>query len=462
MNKILFLSLFTLSSFFSYSQCWSKVSTGGAHTLGIGADNSLWSWGRSQAGQLGLGDLSSKNIPTKVGSDLNWSKISSGNAHSLALKLDGTLWVWGRNTTGQLGNPAIGQNLLVPTQLGTDNDWIFISAGDEYSLAIKNNGTLWAWGENVYGQLGDNTFGTGNYLSTPTQIGTDTNWSYVSAGTTHTLAIKTDGTLWGFGQNNFGKLGDGSIIDKVVPTQIGTASDWQTVEAAIKHSIALKTNGSLWTWGDNTDGQLGNGLSGAAAAQSAPINIEAGNTFQKITRGQKHTLVKRSNGTLWSWGGNVTAQLGDNTFVPKPNPTAVSSVIDTWDFVSSRVSHCAGLKSDGSLYTWGSNLYGQLGDASQTTRKIPTLIACPVLANNQFNLTNGFSIYPNPTSSLLNVEMVDGLELSKIQIVDLTGKIVLEQNQNLNILNVENLANGLYIIQMYSENKSFTGKFVKN
>lgn len=462
MNKITFLFLINFSYIISYSQCWSNVSTGEEHTIGIGVDNSLWSWGRSQAGQLGLGNLSSKNVPSKVGSDLNWSKISSGNAHNLALKIDGTLWVWGRNTTGQLGNPAIGQNILVPTQLGTDNGWVFISAGDDYSIALKTNGTLWAWGDNVYGQLGNNTFGTGNFLTTPTQIGTDTDWTYVSGGKTHTMALKNNGTLWGWGQNNFGKLGDGSIIDKIVPSRIGTASDWLTVEVAINHSIALKTNGSLWTWGDNTDGKLGNGLNGAVAAQSAPINIDAGNTFLKITRGQRHTLVKRANGKLWSWGANVSGQLGDNTFLPKFNPTAVSSIIDTWEFISSRVSHCAALKSDGTLYMWGSNSQGQLGDASLITKKIPTLIACPVLANNQFNLTNGFSIYPNPTNSLLNVEMVDSLELSKIQIVDVTGKIVLEQNQDLNIINVENLANGLYIIQMYSENKSFTGKFIKN
>ncbi len=466
MKKITFLLLLLLSSFFAHSQCWSKVSTGGAHTLGIGADNSLWSWGRSQAGQLGLGDLNSRNAPTKVGTDQNWVTISAGNGHSLALKSNGTLWVWGRNTTGQLGNPLIGDNLLVPTQLGTDTDWSFISAGDEYSIAIKTNGTLWAWGDNVYGQLGDNTSGSGNIRTTPIQIGTDTNWVFASAGTTHTLAIKSNGTLWGFGQNNFGKLGDGTIIDKLTPTQIGTDANWQTVEASIKHSIALKTNGSLWTWGDNTDGQLGNGLSGSINSQSAPINIEPGSVFSKITRGQKHSSIKRADGTLWSWGNNTSAQLGDNTFSPRTSPTAVVTTVTNWQTVNSRVSHCAGLLPDGTLYMWGSNLYGQLGDGvtPSATKKIPTLIACPTLnplSNNQFGL-NGFNIYPNPATAVLNIDLDDNLTLNKIIIIDISGKIVIEQIENTNSVNVENLSNGMYIIKMFSENKLYQSKFVKN
>lgn len=462
MKKITLMFFLCLNSLFVNSQCWLKVSTGGAHTLGIGADNSLWSWGRSQSGQLGLGDLNSKNIPTKIGFDQDWIKISAGNAHSLAIKSNGTLWVWGRNITGQLGNPDIGQNILIPSQMGSETNWIFISAGDEYSMAIKNNGTMWAWGDNVYGQLGDNTNGTGNIVTTPIQIGIDNDWAFISAGTTHTFAIKKNGTLWAFGQNNFGKLGDGTIVDKIIPTQIGTDSNWQTVEAGLKHSIALKNDNSLWTWGDNTDGQLGNGLNGASAGQSAPINIESGSKFFKITRGQKHTIVKRANGTLWSWGGNVSGQLGDNTFLAKASPIAVSSTIDTWDYISSRVSHCAALKSDGTLYMWGSNLFGQIGDASNLTKNIPVLIVCPTLSKNQLLFKSGFSIYPNPASSLLNIELIEGQDLSKIIIFDISGKKVLEQTENTRTINIENLANGMYIIEMFSENKSFQSKFVKN
>lgn len=462
MKKITLFFLLLISSFSVNSQCWSTVSTGGAHTLGIGSDKSLWAWGRSQSGQLGLGDLITKNIPTKIGLEQNWSKISAGNAHSLAIKTDGTLWAWGRNTLGQLGNNNPSVNLSVPIQIGTATDWQFISAGDEYSMAIKTDGSLWGWGDNVYGQLGNNTNGGGVFSAVPERIGIENNWRFVSAATSHTLAIKTNNTLWAFGRNNGGKLGDGTTDDRIIPTQIGSLTTWDTVDAATSHSVGLTTNGKLWTWGDNTNGQLGDGNIGTGFGQLNPINIEPANTFLKIARGVQHTIVKRSTGTLSSWGGNVLGQMGDGTFIGKAFPTAVSSTITTWDYINSKFSHSAGLKSDGTLYMWGSNLYGQLGDASTTARTIPKLIACPVLANNQFNLTTGFSLYPNPASSLLNIEMVDGIELSKIQIVDVTGKIVLQQNQDLNLVNVESLSNGLYIIQLYSENKSFLGKFIKN
>ena len=462
MKKITLIIIFYLYLPVSNAQCWSNVSTGGAHTLGIGSDGSLWAWGTASYGQLGTGNQTNLNVPTKIGSDLDWSKISGGNGHSLALKTDGTLWAWGRNATGQLGNSSVTTNLNVPTQVNTDTDWIFISAGDEYSMAIKSNNTLWGWGDNVYSQLGDGTIGLGNMKTTPTQIGTDTDWSFISTGSTHTMAIKTNGTLWGFGRNNQGKLGDGTTFDKKLPVQIGTDTNWQTVEASLGHTVALKTDGSLWAWGDNTDGQLGNGLSGAAAYQYVPTNIEPGNIFLKITRGLKHTLTKRASGTLWSWGGNTSGQIGDNTLISKPSPTAVATTFNNWEQISSRASHCAGMKADGTLYMWGGNLGGQVGDGTNAAKKKPVLIACPTLANNKYDLTTAFSIHPNPTTNYLNISLADNETLTKLIVLDISGKIVLENSENMNLLNVENLSNGIYIIKMFSENKSYQSKFIKN
>jgi alpha-tubulin suppressor-like RCC1 family protein len=458
MRKITFLILTTLFPLLIYSQCWKNVSTGGAHTLGLGADNSLWAWGRGNVGQLGLGSFTNVNLPTKVGTDLNWTQISCGNAHSMALKSDGTIWTWGRNLLGQLGNGSSG-NLAFPTQMGTLNNWVFICAGDEYSTAIKSDGTLWAWGDNTYGQLGDGTFGSTENKSIPVQVGTDTNWLSVSAGNNHTMAIKTNGTLWTFGRNNSGQLGDGTNIDKITPVQIGTDTNWQTVSASLYHTVALKNNGSLWTWGLNTNGQLGDGTN---VDKNAPINIDPTLTFTKIARGIQHIISERSNGTLWSNGLNVSGQLGDATVIAKSLPTAVNTVVNSWKTITSRFSHCAGIKTDGTMFMWGSNLYGQLGNGSSAAAvSSPVSIICPTLASNNFNLNIGFSIYPNPTNDKINIELSDDLEISKIVITDITGKIVLDQNENLKTINVEDLSNGLYIIQLFSDQKIFQGKFVK-
>ena len=459
MKKIILILLTTIAPLLLNAQCWNSVSTGGAHTLGIGADNSLWAWGRNNVGQLGKGDFTNVNIPTKIGFALNWKQVSCGNAHSLALKTDGTMWSWGRNTLGQLGAGLPGNSAL-PVQVGTATNWVFICAGDDYSSGIKDDGTLWTWGDNTYGQLGDGTFGATENKTTPVQIGVATNWLVVSAGGSHTMGIKTNGTLWAFGRNNSGQLGDGTNIDSLIPVQVGTDTDWKTISAALYHTVALKNNGSLWTWGLNTNGQLGDGT---IVDKNAPLNIEVGTTFTKATRGIQHIISEKANGTLWSNGLNVSGQLGDATVITKTVPTPVASVVNSWKSITSRFSHCAGVKADGTLLMWGSNLYGQLGNGSSSAAvSTPAGIVCPTLAANNFSLNSGFSIYPNPVNTILNINLNDNNTLTKVIIMDITGKIVLEQTDNLATVNVENLSNGLYIIELLSVEKSYQGKFIKN
>lgn len=457
MKKSFYLLLFIIFPYFLYAQCWSKVSTGGAHTIGIGADGSLWSWGRGNTGQLGSGSFTNSNIPLKVGVDLNWQKISAGNAHSIALKSNGTLWSWGRNTLGQLGNGLAG-NVSIPTQIGTDTNWAFVSAGYEYTTAIKTDGTLWAWGDNTYGQLGDGTSGAVNNKMTPIQIGTDTNWLMVSAGSGHTMAIKTNGTLWAWGRNNYSQLGDGTIVDKNVPTQVGVATNWQNVEAGLYFTIAIKSTGTIWTWGHNDTGQLGDNTT---IDKNIPVNIAPTNTYIKIAKGEQYSFVQKSDGTLWAFGGNALGQLGDGTTVNKLIPTAVSTSATTWQQITSKFSHCAAIKSDGTLYTWGKNLYGEMGDGTGISKSLPTLIACPTLANDQFDTSN-FSIYPNPANEVLNISLHENIAITNIKITDISGKIVLEQFENLSLINIENLSKGLYIIQLFTENNSYQSKFIKN
>ncbi|WP_395060417.1 T9SS type A sorting domain-containing protein [Flavobacterium sp.] len=457
MKKIilfLFISLFYISL---SAQCWQSVSAGGSHTLGIRTGGTLWAWGRNNFGQLGTTGVpaSFSNIPIQVGTGSNWQIISAGNSHNVAIKTDGTLWTWGRNQESQLGDGST-TNSNIPIQIGTATNWRFISAGDEYVTAIKLDGTLWAWGFNASGQLGDNT--TVN-KTLPTQIGTDTNWLTVSAGTDHTLGLKTNGTLWAWGLNNTGQLGDNTTVNKLTPTQIGVDTNWQNTMAGRVHSVATKSDGSLWTWGNNPNGQLGDGT---IVGKIVPVNIATVINCNWIAKGHQHTIAKKSDGTLWSWGGNASGQLGDASTTQKNSPVAVSGLATDWLTVNSKLSHTAGLKNDGSLYVWGANLYGQLGDASTVAKDIPTLITCPFLSVDENVFAEKLAVYPNPASSILNIQGNNNIVFNKILITDLYGKIVFEKKENITQINIENLASGLYIIQAFSDEGRYENKFIKN
>src|SRR3989338_4891709 len=244
---------------------------------------------------------------------------------------------------------------------------ISISAVFSYAVTkAEVSGTVWTWGSNVYGQLGDGTT-TDRY--SPVQIGTGTNWSSVSAGYYHTIAIKTDGTLWAWGDNSFGQLGDGTTIDKSSPTQIGTGTNWASVSAGYLHTIATKTDGTLWAWGYNYYGQLGDGTT---IDKYSPTQIGTENNWSSVSA-YFHTVGIKTDGTLWAWGWNGGGQLGDGTTIDKSSPIQIGTGTN-WASVSAGDLHTIAIKTDGTLWAWGWNGYGQLGDGTTTDRYTPVQI----------------------------------------------------------------------------------------
>ena len=215
-------------------------------------------------------------------------------AHTLAVKSDGTLWAWGNNYEGQLGTGTVGEQLPSPLQVGTASNWAMVACGQYHTLAMKSDGTLWGWGRNGNGQLGD---GTGTTTNSPVQVGTANNWVTVASGAYHALALKSDGTLWAWGHNGVGQLGDGSTTQRLSPVQVGTANNWATVACGAGHTLAVKGDGTLWGWGDNQYGQLGDGTT---TQRLSPVQVGTASNWATVGGGQYHTLALKSDGTLWA------------------------------------------------------------------------------------------------------------------------------------------------------------------
>ena len=272
---------------------WSQVAAGYGYTVAIKDDGTLWAWGDNENGQLGNGTsgalwFATTPVQEATMSD-NWSFVSAGYDHTVAIKDDGTLWSWGYNAQGALGNGDSGSGKYehTPVQEATMSDnWSYASGGSVHTVAIKTNGELWTWGYNSYGQIGNGDSGWDKFIDTPFRVGTD-EWSYAAAGYSHTVAIRDDGTLWAWGSNDVGQLGDGTrgaSALKTAPVQeVSGGTDWSYVSAGYDHTVAIRDDGTLWVWGSNNFGQLGDGSSGGDAGSHTPILIDRANMIKEFS-----------------------------------------------------------------------------------------------------------------------------------------------------------------------------------
>jgi alpha-tubulin suppressor-like RCC1 family protein len=303
-----------------------------------GPDYKLFAWGYGYSGQLGLNSQTDRSSPVQVGSLTDWSSIFCGSKNSFSVKKDGTLWAWGRNNNGQLGIGTGGgdvNNKSSPVQVGGLTTWSSVSASQYHTLAIKTDGTLWAWGKNYSGQLGIGTSLAGSDKSSPVQVGSLTTWSKVSASGNSSLAIKTDGTLWSWGYNGKGELGLGDTTNRSSPTQVGALTNWSSVSIGGNFTLAVKTNGTVWTWGFNGFGGLG---LGNTTNQSSPVQVGSLTTWSSIASGGNHVMAIKTDGTLWAWGFNAKGQLGLGNITNRSSPVQVGS-LNKWYAASCGVQH---------------------------------------------------------------------------------------------------------------------------
>ena len=296
--------------------------------------------------------------------------VSAGEYHTCAVHGDHTLWCWGENGNGQLGDGTTNGSDVPVQETTAASDWAAVTAGYVHTCAIKTTGTLWCWGDNGNGQLGD---GNTSDSHVPVQESTASNWAAVAAGYNYTCAIKTTGTLWCWGDNGNGQLGDGTTNGSDVPVQETTAaSNWAAVAAGYNSTCAIKTTGTLWCWGNNGNGQLGNGTTNGS---DVPVQeTTAASDWAAVAAGNVHTCAVKTTGTLWCWGYDGDGQLGNGTTNGSDVPVQETAAASDWAAVSSGYAHTCAIKTTGAVWCWGYNGDGQLGDGTNNESHVPVQV----------------------------------------------------------------------------------------
>lgn len=291
---------------------WASVSTSGYSSFGIKRNGTLWAWGENAVGELAQGNTTLKSSPTQIGALTNWKdvvvSISSGNASSVfAINSNNELYAWGINTEGRLGLGNV-QPRSSPVQVGALTNWKQISAG-QATIAVKTDNTIWSWGSNSAGAMGTNSPTTTGRRSSPVQIGALTDWSSVYVGDTSCAAIKTDNTLWVWGNNSNGQLGQNNITNRSSPVQVGALTNW--LNASISDTcLAVKTDGTLWAWGLNSNGQIGDGT---AVSRSSPVQIGSNTNWKDVLSLSTVSYAITTTGQLYVWGFIATSTSGTET-----------------------------------------------------------------------------------------------------------------------------------------------------
>ncbi|MHA3684524.1 RCC1 domain-containing protein [Leucobacter sp. HY1908] len=359
---------------------FTQVSAGYLHSVAVAADGAVYAGGYNSSGQLGDGTNtgSSVPVPVEMPDGVTFTQVSAGSLHSVAVAADGTAYAWGDNSSGQLGDGTnTGSSVPVRVKMPDGVTFTQVSAGSLHSVALTEDGTAYAWGANSGGRLGDGT-NTGSSVPVSVEMPVGVTFTQVSAGYLHSVALAADGTAYAWGNNSDGQLGDGTNTSSSVsvpkPVQMPAGVTFTQVSAGYWHSVAVAADGAAYAWGYNVAGQLGDGTH---TSSNVPVQVElpAGVTFKQVSAGGSHSVAVAVDGAAYAWGSNVFGQLGNATNTGSNVPVQVEFPAGvTFKQVSAGGSHSAAVAADGTAYAWGSNSSGQLGDGTFVNRNVPVRV----------------------------------------------------------------------------------------
>lgn len=349
----------------------------GTFTMAQATSGALWAWGLNASYQLGDGTTTARQVPTKIGTATTWTSLSVGSTSACGVRTDGTLWCWGSNTYAATGLGLTSGSTTTPTRIGSSTTWRSVSVGDQFACAVQTGGLMYCWGYHGAGSgaTGDGRLAQGgisNDVIHPQQVGAaGVVWRSVSLGFTTGCAVRTDDTLWCWGANADGQVGDGTTTkrESVVQVAPGAGGVWSSVVVGERHACALRVDASAWCWGYNGDGRLGLGTTTAA---TTPQQVSPGTSWSRLVAGRQHTCGIVADATLRCWGVNGSGGLGDGTTTTRQSPVQVGS--STWTALAAGNDHSCGVRSDASLWCWGLGTSGQLGQNATSSATTPTRV----------------------------------------------------------------------------------------
>jgi alpha-tubulin suppressor-like RCC1 family protein len=353
-----------------------SIAAGGDHAFALKSDGTILAWGGNSYGQFGTGKAPESLVPVQVDGVTDVASIAAGGLHTASLKSDETVWAWGWNTYGQLGDGKSYFYRYTPEEAPGISNAVAISAGYYHTAALRRDESAWTWGGNYYGQLGD---GTTTTRKSPVELTGITNAVGIAGGTIHTVAVISNGTVMAWGGNYHGQLGDGSTDNRSTPLELTGIGGVDKVASGASHTVALDSNGNVWTWGRNHNGQLGDGTTDN---RYTPAQVGISNVVD-IAAGYSHTVALDSDGNVWAWGYNGVGSVGDGTTANRLAPVKVKVLTDPVEYLTGVVSIAAGgyhtlaVKDDGTtstVWAWGWNGYGQLGDGTIDNRLAPVQV----------------------------------------------------------------------------------------
>lgn len=455
--KIKYITIVYSLCIISYISNAQIISAGSSHSLFLCNDGSPMSSGFDCEGRLGQGTTGTKYYPNYVVAVDSIIAVSAGGYHSLFLMNDGSVWASGSNQFGQLGN-GTNNNSATPIKIPSLTDIIAISAGRKHSIFLRNDSTVWTCGLNQTGQLGDSTNINKNI---PVQITSLSKIIAISAGEQHSLFLKDDGSVWATGWMGNGQLGIGYPYNGYslgVPIQIPNLDSITHISAGFRHSLFLRSDSSVWACGENYQGQLGDGTT---TNRFDVVQVISSNKYIAIDAGQDHSIFLKSDSTVWACGHYGGLGIGHwNTQTTPAQTLNLNNVIE----LSAGAGYSLYLKNDSTVWACGNNNSGQYyTSANNIGNPVPVHGLCgnSIPLDIKKNIADiNVSIYPNPSTNFLFIENKN-IKINIVNVLDFTGKIVKEIKTDIDIININDIPNGIYFIKLITDEGIITKKFIK-